>query len=91
MKKRIVRVAPFQVGKVAAVLYGLLSIPLVLIMAAATALAPASNPMGWVMIIVLPVFYVVFGFIFTAIAAWVYNLVAGWTGGIEFETEEIST
>lgn len=33
--------------------------------------------------ILFPVLYLVFGFIFTAIAAWVYNLAAGWVGGVE--------
>lgn len=34
--------------------------------------------------ILFPVLYLVFGFIFTAIAAWVYNLAAGWVGGVEY-------
>jgi hypothetical protein len=35
--------------------------------------------------ILAPVFYAAFGFIFGALSAWVYNLVAGKIGGIEIE------
>jgi hypothetical protein len=37
--------------------------------------------------IFLPVFYGVFGFLMGALAAWVYNLVSKWTGGIELELQ----
>jgi hypothetical protein len=39
------------------------------------------------MMFILPVLYAFFAFIFTAIMCWVYNLVAGMTGGIEVEIE----
>lgn len=38
-------------------------------------------------IIFLPIFYGVMGFIGGAIAAWVYNLVAGMAGGLELDLE----
>jgi hypothetical protein len=71
-----------------AVFYGVFSIPFVLIMAL-IALA-GNNPAGIsvFLMLLLPVLYVVFGFIFAVIAAWLYNVVAKWTGGIEFETVE---
>jgi hypothetical protein len=34
-----------------------------------------------------PVFYGVLGFLLGILAAWIYNVVAKWTGGIEFEVE----
>jgi len=40
-------------------------------------------------IIALPVMYIVFGFIFMALGALIYNLAARWVGGIEFTTEEV--
>ena len=88
VKKRIVRVSPVQAGKVMAVFYGIFSIPFVLIMAL-IALA-GKNPAGLsvLLVLLLPVLYLVFGFIFAVIAAWLYNVVAKWTGGIEFETIE---
>lgn len=35
--------------------------------------------------ILLPVFYAALGFLFGALTAWIYNLVAGWVGGIQLE------
>jgi Transmembrane domain of unknown function (DUF3566) len=37
--------------------------------------------------IFMPVFYGIFGFLFGIISAAVYNLIAGWIGGIEVEVE----
>jgi hypothetical protein len=31
----------------------------------------------------------VFGFLFTALAAWLYNVVAKWTGGVEYVTQDM--
>jgi len=48
---------------------------------------------GWSLIfgvgavIVLPILYGVMGFIFTLLFAWLYNVCAGWIGGIEIELE----
>ena len=38
-------------------------------------------------LVVLPVFYAVIGFVGGAIYAWLYNLVAGWVGGLELDIE----
>lgn len=90
MRKRISRIAPLQVGKVAAVFYAVFAIPMAAIMGIAGALAPVENAMPLGFVIAMPIGYVVFGFIFTALGAWLYNVIAKWTGGIEFETEEIA-
>lgn len=40
----------------------------------------------WVgVIVMLPLFYGILGFIGGIITAWLYNIVTGWTGGIEME------
>lgn len=90
MRKRIVRIAPFQTGKVFAVLYAIFSIPIALIMGIAAASAPPEQSMPVALIVAIPVIYVVFGFLFTALAAWIYNVVAKWTGGVEYVTEEVA-
>lgn len=41
--------------------------------------------MGFGMFIIVPIFYVIAGFLGTLLACWLYNLVAGWLGGIELE------
>lgn len=88
MKKQIVNISPLQTAKVFALLYFVLSIPLVGLMSISFLASPAPKPaMG--LLILLPVFYLIFGFIFTAIGAWVYNLVAKWVGGIEYISVEL--
>jgi hypothetical protein len=88
MKKQIVRFSPFQTAKVMALLYLIISLPLVLLMAASFSAAPNPKPPIAGMMIFLPVIYMVVGFVFTIIGAWIYNLVAKWVGGIEFTTSE---
>lgn len=88
MKKQIIRVSPFQTAKVSAILYFLISIPMVAFMAISFAFSPAPQPeIGF--LILFPILYLVLGFIFTAIGAWVYNLAAGWVGGIEYTAVEV--
>lgn len=40
-----------------------------------------------IMMIFIPIFYAVIGGLMGMLAAWLYNVVAGWVGGIEFEVE----
>ena len=88
MKKQILSISPFQTAKVMAVLYFIMSLPFILLMGATFSFIPGSRPPMVGMLIFMPVFYTVFGFIFTLIGAWIYNLVARWVGGIEFTTSE---
>lgn len=83
MKKQIINISPFQTAKVFAVLYFVMTLPFIALMAIMFAFSPNHGP-GLGFLIVLPFAYLIFGFIFTVIAAWVYNLVAGWVGGIEY-------
>ncbi len=83
MKKQIINVSPFQTAKVFAVLYFLMSLPLIGFMAIMFSFSPTPSP-GLGFLIFLPFIYLIFGFIFTAIGAWIYNLVAKWVGGIEY-------
>jgi hypothetical protein len=81
MKKRISHISVLQQGIVCAVLYGLLSLIAVpfLILGALFGHGGA----GAILFIFLPIVYAIVGFIAGVITAFVYNLVAGWTGGIE--------
>jgi hypothetical protein len=88
MKKQITRISPVQTSKVVAILYFVISLPIVLIMMVAMSFAPGPKGGAGLMLLAMPFMYLVFGFIFTIIAAAIYNLVAGWVGGIEFNTEE---
>lgn len=83
MKKQIINISPFQTAKIFALVYFLLSLPLICIMAIMFLFSPAPHPpMGF--LIIFPFLYLIFGFIFTALGAWVYNIAASWVGGIEY-------
>ena len=91
MKKQIVRVSILQSAKVAAALYLVFSIPLCLLMLIPAMLGGSRMPgFSWGMLIAMPVLYTVFGFLFTLVGAWVYNLVASHVGGFEFTTAEVA-
>lgn len=88
MVTRIRNINPVQLGIVYAVLYALVGVLIGIFFgifsSAMGALAPggAAN-FGWLSIIIFPIMYAVIGFIAGIIGGFLYNLVAGWTGGIE--------
>jgi hypothetical protein len=86
MKTQIVHISKLQTSKVMAVLYLVISIPLMLMMA--LPMLFAHQPVQWSMLWWMPLFYAIFGFIFTFLGAWIYNGVAGRIGGIEFTMSE---
>ena len=94
-KKRIKRIAPLQLGKMFAVLYGILGLiflPFFLIMSAVASQLPAQQRVGIMAVgvgfaLFFPVLYAAMGFVFGALGALIYNLVAKWIGGIEVEVE----
>ncbi len=73
-------------------IFGLLFIPFVLIMTSFNAMMPAQArggfmAMGIGMAVAAPIFYAALGFVFGVIGAFIYNLIAGWVGGIEIEVQ----
>ena len=87
MKQRIRRFSPLQVATVLGILYGIMGLILAPVFYLAASMAPGGAPFGPGFIIAMPVLYGLLGFVFTAIGAALYNLVAGWVGGIEVEVE----
>ncbi len=88
------RIGPGSAFKVGTVLYGLLGLipgavfALVSMLGAALAppeLGPFKFLFGVGAIIILPLLYGIIGGIFAAIGAAIYNLVAGWVGGLEVD------
>ena len=92
------RIGPLSFAKITGVLYGLMGlifgaiISLVSLVGGAFA-PPGSDagPMGMLFgaaaVVVLPIFYGVLGFVMSLIAAALYNLAAGWVGGIEIDVQ----
>jgi hypothetical protein len=89
MKKRIEQISLVQNAKVVAVLYLLLSLPVLVILWVAAAFTGHGVVSG-VALVVFPLLYALSGFVFTLIGAWIYNVVASMVGGFEFTTKEVS-
>jgi hypothetical protein len=87
MKKRLTYVSPLQQGIVLGTLYALISLIIVPFFLIATLLGHAG--LGVVFVIFLPIVYGIAGFIAGVIVAFIYNLVAKWTGGIEFVLTDV--
>jgi len=98
MKQQIKRFSPHQNGKVIAVLMtigaALMFIPMVIVTyLVMPQVDQPGNPVRLpvFMFAILPVFYLVFGYIIVATGCAIYNFVYRLIGGIEFEIEENST
>ena len=99
MKKRLTNVNPLKLGITLAVIYGIMSlvfmVPIFLVMSLVGAASARTGPQALpvifsgVFVIFLPIIYAVLGLIGGVIAAFIYNMVAKWTGGVEFTTEEV--
>jgi hypothetical protein len=87
MTKRLQRIAPLQCGIVLCILYGLLTLIFVPFFILAVVFGEQQK-LGSMMVVLfligIPIAYAIMGFIFGVIAAAVYNLIAAWTGGLEF-------
>lgn len=92
MKIRVKRIAPLQAGKMLAVIYALFSVIAIpfLLLGALAGTRGGGGP-ALTMAIVFPLLYIVGGFIGGIIGAFIYNIVAGWIGGMEMEFEEEET
>lgn len=92
---RIRRFGIVKTATVVAVIYLLLVAIFFVIALIAVAVSPQTWPgatVGGVVIggLILAAVYAIFGWIFTAIACAIYNLAAGWVGGIEVQVEALA-
>ena len=101
MLRQIKRIVPISAAKMLGVIYGAMGLILGFPLALATML-PAiiherqtgTGPSGAVIslivlavLIVVPIFYTLLGFIIGIIGAAIYNVVARWLGGLQVEAE----
>ena len=90
MKKRISNIDVFQAGKIQAVIsfcLGLVAVPFILLMGL---FGPGRSFLGAIVAAIFaPLLYAFIGFIGGLIISLVYNLVAGWTGGLEFTMTDV--
>ncbi len=96
--KRIKKFGVIQTAKVVALIYFFVSLvfilPFFLLMSAVSGFNDAGGPFalfGGAFALVVPFFYAAVVFVTTAIGCLIYNLVSGWTGGIEVEIEGLDT
>ena len=86
MSKQITHIAPWQAGKLAAVIYFFLSLIFVIPMVLISMLEPASAPgprLGAKAIVLIPVAYAVAAIILVPLTCWIYNLAAKSIGGLK--------
>ncbi|HEX6587792.1 MAG TPA: DUF3566 domain-containing protein [Longimicrobiales bacterium] len=98
MTHRIRKIGVLKAGILGAAIYALLSLLFVPFFLFFVLMAPVSEGYGpmpgeWMMsgafVLLMPFLYAIFGFIGTALAALIYNLVAAMMGGLEIELQPI--
>lgn len=87
MPQQIRRFGIGQTAKVIGVLYALMGLVFAPIFLVSAMFAPKETGLGTGFALALPILYGVCGFIFTAIGCAIYNVVAGWVGGVEVELD----
>jgi len=99
MTRKLKRIAPVKFGLVVGACYGVISlvfVPFFLLAVVISLVAPVhggsmqnglSIGLGVLFCVLLPVLYAVMGCLFGMLGALIYNLIAHWIGGIEFEVE----
>lgn len=92
-KRVLKRIAPLSLGKMLAVLYGVLGLLLAPVFLLASLVGSSVQHQGGMpfmalgagMTVAIPFFYAAIGFVFGVVSAFLYNLLARWIGGVEFE------
>jgi hypothetical protein len=70
-----------------ALIYFVLGLVIAPLIYMASAAAPSGQKLPGLMFVLGPFFYAVFGYVFAAIGCWLYNIIAGWTGGVALTLE----
>ncbi len=87
MRQQITRLSPLQTAKVMAALYGLMGFIFIPFMYFAMSFGSGDAGPGGMFLILAPLAYAAFGFIFVAIGCLLYNFVVSFTGGIEVDLQ----
>jgi hypothetical protein len=91
------RVGPLSCAKISGTLYAILGLIIgglfsfVALASEMMSQTPArgrfAGAMGVASIVIFPILYGIIGFVSTLFAAWLYNVLAGFVGGVEVELE----
>ena len=91
MKQQIIKFSPHQNGKVFGVLTALMALVFLLpFMLIYSALEPAKMQPAMLTVLIMPLLYLVIGYIGVGICCMLYNWFARFTGCIEFEARDPS-
>src|SRR5688572_33375282 len=88
MRYRIRRIAVHQTALVVAILYGFLALVITPLFYLVSRFNPEGETVPLFALLLFPVVYALIVYVVAAIGCWLYNLIAGWVGGIEFVLEE---
>lgn len=86
MQYRLTRFGVHSTALIVAILYFVLALIFIPIVYLAARNAP-NGPLPAILLIIGPICYGIFGYVITAFACWLFNLVASWTGGIALNLE----
>jgi len=89
MKKQITRISILQSAKITTALYVLMGLIYTLIGIPMIIFGNEQIRIMGFVYLAMPVILAVFGFIFFVIFAAIYNGLASWLGGIEFEVKDV--
>jgi hypothetical protein len=90
MKSRITHVAPVQAAKMFAAFSFLATLPFLLLMVIPMVAMPAqARPYMTPYLLLVPFFYALGAFLFGALGAWLYNIVAKFVGGLEVTSVDV--
>jgi hypothetical protein len=84
---RLTRFGIHRTALIVAIIYFVLALVFVPILYLASRNAPNGSPFPTIVLIIGPICYGIFGYVFSAIGCWLYNLIASWVGGIELTLE----
>jgi hypothetical protein len=85
MNKRLTRIAPWQAGKFFAVLYFIIGLIFAIPLALFSQAVPGQAGIGIGFAIGIPFVYAIGALIFVPLGCWIFNLVAKFVGGLDFE------
>jgi hypothetical protein len=90
MKMNIRSFSVVQTAKISAILYFIIALICVPFFMIAVAMNPRASTGGIGFVALMPFVYGVVGFLMTAVACLLYNVLAKYVGGVEFTVDERS-
>ena len=87
MDYRIKRFGVASTALTVAIIYFVLGLVIAPLIYLASASAAGGQKLPGLMFVLGPFFYAVFGYVLAAIGCLLYNVIAGWTGGVALKLE----